>query len=316
MSTFEGFEDMHDLGPATTGKDDGLTNVTLYKEDCKKCGGSGTWRPGYRCFACKGKGTLEFKTSSTVRASAKKSARKRSAKKSVDMLANWQRYLKSHTAVAKWLNGGKSEFSASLLAAGVKYGSLTKGQEQAVYKNIANDQDGLETFKANTPKHVLDWLDTHRGSEEFAASLYAAGVRFGSLTDAQMSAVERNIGSDTTTDIDLSDLPTGYYAVPDGDTRLKIAIRRPKKNSNWYGWIFVDDGAEYGSRKSYGRQGPDAKYSGQIPDQLKAVLADPLAALKAYGMLTGSCGVCGRKLEDEESVALGIGPICASKLTL
>lgn len=317
----DGFEDLHDLGPAPAGKDDGLANVTLYKEDCKKCGGSGFWRQGYKCFACKGKGTMEFKTSSATRASSRKSSAKRAKKNVADMLDTWQRYLKSHVAVAEWLGCNVSEFAVSLSTAGAKYGSLTKGQEQAVYKSIATDEDGLETFRANTPKHILDWLDANRASEEFAASLYAAGIRYGSLTDNQMACVERSVktavtAADPDDQIDLSELPTGYYAVPDGDTRLKIAIRRPRKNSNWFGWIFVDDGAEYGARKNYGRQGPDALYTGQIRDELRAVLADPLVALKAYGILTGSCGVCGRKLEDEESVALGIGPICAGKLTL
>ena len=42
-------------------------------------------------------------------------------------------------------------------------------------------------------------------------------------------------------------------------------------------------------------------------------LKDPLAAQVAYGKLTGTCGYCGRVLEDEESVERGIGPICAQK---
>lgn len=36
--------------------------------------------------------------------------------------------------------------------------------------------------------------------------------------------------------------------------------------------------------------------------------------LKAYGKQSGSCGLCGKKLTTPESLELGIGPICASKL--
>lgn len=315
----DGFEDMHELPPAKAEAGDGLENVTLYKEDCKKCGGSGNWkRPGYKCFACKGKGYMEFKTSAAVRKVAAKSRVKRLEKKASDSLQNWAKYLKSHVSVAEWLEHSDSDFAVSLTSSGAKYGSLTEGQERAIYKIIASDQDGLETFKANTPKHIMEWLVAKQDDDPFAKSLYDAGVRYGSLSDKQMAAVERNLKldtGDTELVIDLHELPSGFYAVPsDYDTRLKIAVRRPKKNSKWFGWIFVDDGAEYGARKNYGRQGPDAMYTGLIKEQLKAVLEDPIAALQAYGRLTGSCGVCGRILEDEESVARGIGPICWGKL--
>lgn len=32
-----------------------------------------------------------------------------------------------------------------------------------------------------------------------------------------------------------------------------------------------------------------------------------------FGQVTGTCGHCGRTLTDEDSIAAGIGPICASK---
>lgn len=317
---FDGFEDMHDLPAAGAPQDDGLANVTLYKEDCKKCGGSGNWRPGYKCFACKGKGTLEFRTSSSVRAKARKRGQTKAAKKVVDCLAEWHRYLEARKEIADWLKSSDGEFSASLSSSGAKYGSLTQGQERAILTIIADEIEGLEEFTKHTLPSVLKWLVDNRNESTFAASLYSAGCRYGKLSEGQVNAVLRNIADsgeeDDAVAIDLSDLPTGFYAVPDGDTRLKIAVRRPRKNSNWYGWIFVDDGAEYGNRKNYGRQGPDALYKGKIREQLMAVLANPLEALKAYGHLTGSCGVCGRHLEDEESVALGIGPICAGKLEL
>lgn len=38
-----------------------------------------------------------------------------------------------------------------------------------------------------------------------------------------------------------------------------------------------------------------------------------LAELKAWGLDTGVCAVCGRLLSTPESVAAGIGPVCASR---
>ena len=113
--------------------------------------------------------------------------------------------------------------------------------------------------------------------------------------------------------LDLSSVPAGRYAVPGGDTRLKVEIDRPDQGK-WAGWIFVRDAAEYGDQRKYGSQRPGQKYIGKIVEQLRAIAADPKAASVAYGRLTGTCGCCGRALEDEVSVANGIGPTCRKKL--
>ena len=112
--------------------------------------------------------------------------------------------------------------------------------------------------------------------------------------------------------LDLSEVPSGLYAVPGGDTRLKVKIDNVT-SGKWEGWIFVKDGAEYGSKERYGSQKPGSTYSGKIVEALTAIAADPFEASKAYGKLVGRCGVCNRPLEDEKSVAAGIGPICARK---
>jgi len=98
-------------------------------------------------------------------------------------------------------------------------------------------------------------------------------------------------------------------AVPGGDTRLKLMIKFATDGRVW-----VTDAAVYGERTTYGVQRPGQAYSGKVQDALRAVLADPMAALRAYAALTSECGMCGRPLEDEDSVARGIGPICAGKL--
>lgn len=96
--------------------------------------------------------------------------------------------------------------------------------------------------------------------------------------------------------------------VPGGDTRLKLSIRFRRN-----GMIYVDDAAVYGHGASYGRQRPSGSYEGDVTDELEAILADPHAAVARYGQLTSRCGVCGRKLEDKESVERGIGPKCAQR---
>ena len=82
----------------------------------------------------------------------------------------------------------------------------------------------------------------------------------------------------------------------------------------------------------YVKRGPDygAEYLGKIttPDgtfypsrdcteadceRLTAILSDFEGELKAHGINTGVCGCCGRELTNPESIANGIGPICADR---
>jgi hypothetical protein len=58
-----------------------------------------------------------------------------------------------------------------------------------------------------------------------------------------------------------------------------------------------------------GRHGQDA-----IIAAMQAAEADPIAAAVKYGRESGCCAVCGRDLTDPESIARGIGPICAERM--
>lgn len=181
-------------------------------------------------------------------------------------------------------------------------------------------------------QHVeeLKWINT--STFEFAGKMKLAYMQWGRLTEGQLAAVRKCMGYNAHAtaarrsdeqdsreearrrdlEIDLTKVPSGYYAAPDGSTRLKVRINRG--TNRWQGYIFVTDGAVYGQARNYGMQRPGGVYQGQIEGPLRAIIADPAAASAAYGRLTGSCGVCGRHLEDELSVARGIGPICADKM--
>ena len=208
----------------------------------------------------------------------------------------------------------------------------TSPETRAKSRRAAQDKkDAAATAKLNKAKawkelHQAEasYLEANAGWSSFYRSLLESLVKFGSLTEGQLAAIQKGMAKQAEKDaaqaisvasgLDLSALPLGRYAVPSGDTRLKVRVSRAGKNSSWFGTIFVDDGAEYGQRRNYGRQKPGQAYSGQIEDELKAIAADPKAAMAAYGHLVGRCGVCNRALEDEKSVALGIGPICAGKM--
>src|SRR5512146_1226256 len=210
-------------------------------------------------------------------------------------------------------------------------------QRAPLYRSRESYRTAPRSASTVTPKadwcrahvDVLTWVSENAGRNGFASSLRDSFARYGSLTVNQVAAVRKSLASVqaaavatvtanagpkvTPNALDLSTVPEGRYAVPDGDTRLKVLIQRPEPPSKWAGWIFVSDAAEYGQRKKYGAQRPGQRYSGQVQEALRAIAADPRAASIAYGKLTGTCGVCGRHLEDADSVARGIGPICAAK---
>lgn len=176
--------------------------------------------------------------------------------------------------------------------------------------------------------HPAEMLWIHESTFDFAVKMRDVLKQWGGLTPGQLAAVQKCMayaapkpaylpnavsqGVDPGS-LDLSKIPSGMYAVPDGNTRLKVCIAKPHQGK-WAGWIFVSDGATYGQNQRYGAQKPDGRYQGQIRSQLALIAHDPAAASAAYGKLTGRCGICGRPLENEESVARGIGPVCAGRL--
>ena len=56
----------------------------------------------------------------------------------------------------------------------------------------------------------------------------------------------------------------------------------------------------------------DSQGSG-VDQALQTIAADPLGAAVRYGNATGSCACCGRELTKYESIARGIGPVCAER---
>lgn len=164
---------------------------------------------------------------------------------------------------------------------------------------------------------------------DFTANCMYKLATTGEMTPPQVAAIRRSLEQKADRDreqarhvaetapagagLDLSKVPAGRYAVPSGDTRLKVLIRKPAASEKWAGFVFVSDAAQYGQRQKYGMQAPGKTYNGKIEDELRAIAADPKAAAVAYGKLTGTCSICGRPLENAESVERGIGPICAKK---
>lgn len=109
-------------------------------------------------------------------------------------------------------------------------------------------------------------------------------------------------------------LPEGYYALDD----KRYFVSHGSSHGKWKGWTFVATGSDYRSRRTFLMVNPNGECGERATARGKEVyarlLADPVQAMIDYGHITGTCAVCGRKLEDETSVAIGIGPICLRKM--
>lgn len=171
---------------------------------------------------------------------------------------------------------------------------------------------------------IAAWFKANM-SWDVCADIYGKLFEYGQLTQGQIEMIERQIARNAAkggeTDVDLRALtqiiPDGRYGVPDTDdtNRLKVRVKHVSDpDSRWNGWIFVNDAAEYGRGKKYGSQKPGGMYKGEIAEELKAIIADHIGALRKYGALTSTCGNCGRPLEDKKSVEFGIGPTCRKNL--
>ena len=84
------------------------------------------------------------------------------------------------------------------------------------------------------------------------------------------------------------------------------------------GCIYVKQGSDFDA-PYLGKITPEDKFlrSRECSDELAAIVAkvaaDPKAAAEAHGHEYGQCSCCGRELTNPESVARGIGPICAER---
>ena len=153
------FEDMHHLPAEGACRPTPEGPTVTYDEDCPKCRGSGSYgrvtKLGHsRCTKCKGTGKLTFKTSPEYRAKGRAASKRRKLKKiEADRVAGekrWAAYLADHEAIAEWLVAADARgfnYATDLTAKGLKWGHLTEGQEIAVYKCIARDEDHAEAQK-------------------------------------------------------------------------------------------------------------------------------------------------------------------------
>lgn len=291
INAFANLENLEDLeaGPDAVKKRD--PNAFTVKaggaqfiENCSKCRGTGsfvsyTGRHLGQCFACKGKGKLTYTRSPEQRDHARKVAAERKQKKieqaAKDRAAKVEAFAAAHPAVVAWLSESAPsfEFAASLQVSLHKFGSLTVAQIAAVEKCIEKRSAAKAEAAARVESAPV--IECGKIEEAFAAAK-ASGLKWPKLSLGEFEFKPAKVGG---------------------------------KNE---GAIYVTSGEEYLGKITAGkfvctREGAPRQ------SEVLAVAADPKAAAVAHGKRTGSCSCCGRELTNEESITLGIGPICARK---
>lgn len=260
--------------------------VSLFKENCPKCNGTGsviigyTYRRSATCFNCDGKGVLEFKMSKEAREKSRKYAQARKAKQEQAKQETVAAWLQANPVEAAWLQESKFDFATAMLDALNKFGSLTEKQLAAVRKCVASDAERKAKWQA----------------EKKAAEAAAPVVSNMKIEMAFASAQEKGIKSPKLR------LDGFIFSLAKATSANAGALYVKTKDGEYMGKVLG---------------GKFLKTRGCQADQEAAIVAaanDPEAAAIAYGKREGSCAVCGKPLTKGSSIDLGIGPICAERM--
>jgi len=111
-----------------------------------------------------------------------------------------------------------------------------------------------------------------------------------------------------------------FAAVPKGRAQFNagsLRVSRPGPNSRNPDALYVHSNGTYVGKISNGWfipiHGLLPTDSTQIATELQEIADDPRGVAIRHGKATGICCCCGRELTDPQSIAAGIGPICADK---
>src|SRR5574343_120375 len=92
--------------------------------------------------------------------------------------------------------------------------------------------------------------------------------------------------------------------LPDGSVESTTRNGGPYGDGRFFGRIDPSTGAWVA-----GRQATPAP----VVAAVEALAADPAGAASRHGRMTGRCCFCDRRLDDDRSIGVGYGPVCAEK---
>jgi len=119
----------------------------------------------------------------------------------------------------------------------------------------------------------------------------------------------------------------GTYTVVMGDVRRTVRLRTQRDDARFApgrqvaSYLFGSDNVrDYKAFAFVTRDGQlhlwrraAANAPSALVEAMATILGDPSAAARNFGLMSGVCGICNRKLTVPESIEAGIGPVCARK---
>lgn len=191
----------------------------------------------------------------------------------------------------------------------------------------------------NPDADLIAWAEKQTWSS-FAVDVAAKARRFGSLTDNQRISLtsmrEKCAAKDAARKEETAPGMSGFGEVTailgriasSGNTFPKLRLRTANDipvniSLKTYGHnagqvrIFAGDNSCGEIKHGVWHVARGLKMTATERADLDALMArlveDPKGVCADFGHQTGNCALCGRPLSNPESVAMGIGPICASK---
>lgn len=259
-----------------------------HRENCVACHGTGSFRSYTgrivgQCFKCKGNGYKVFATDAVTREMTREKtlatkARKSGAARDAFAVANPEAWA--------WINSNANfPFAVSMREAIEKYGNLTDKQLAACWRCIESNRE----------------RDMQRAAEKVARDVAAKVLDVSPLVAAFDHARNNAIAGKPVASLKIRF--AGFSVSPAKATSANAGALYVKSNDGLY-LGKVTGGRFFQSREC----------TPELESAFRDVCSDPKAAAIRYGHETGSCSCCGRELTNAGSIALGIGPICASRL--
>jgi hypothetical protein len=262
-----------------------------YSEGCPACHGTGRWHGRGICFKCKGQGRRTFHSSPEARAKG----RARAAEKRIERESDKALWREQNADAIAWATraaarnaqrGGTFDWPQKLLDGLEQFGTWTDGMLSKVRELMARDADRARMRRDQ---------EMVRSSSIDATKIDAAFMH------AREKAARPGMQGIWTRPLKLR--------ARDQD----LTFQPGSVGSQWEGMVFV----KAGDKKLGAIAGGQFKPRYECSDAEKAAVieacSDPAQAAVAFGKAWGICTVCGRTLTDDDSIARGIGPICADK---
>lgn len=254
---------------------------------CQSCAGTGLYR-GYRtrqdetkCFPCNGKGF----------------------------------HAKPHFEALKDKHARRTKAIVNRMARVADAKELLDEQAPGLFAFMAENQ-GWNSFFADMVAQI-------NGGKPMSANQHVAAVR--AMDKTLMRRAERDAAKVVeakarTAAIDLGAIHRMFDVARDSGLKKLcyraegLVLTPAKAGSANAGGIYVKTkGGEYLGKVMGTSFMACREATAEHKAALDVIAANPKDAAQAYGKNTGECSCCGRELTDPNSIAAGIGPICASK---